>query len=893
MDVKGCNFATMKQLLLLIIVHFPLLFWAQEIAVFGHCYLKGKKPATGANVQLHFIAEGAVLNSMMTTTDKNGYYSFTPLSLGDNIEIIYQYGDVTLTLKTQLNSTNTVQELPDQNFTIQENKGVVVRQDGQNPFEIEKLPQLNLKGIVGLEKTLTLTTAATSNNELTSNYNVRGGNYDENLVYVNGFQVYRPFLTRSGQQEGMSFIHSSLVEDVRFSAGGFSSNYGDRLSSVLDITYKSPNDFHASAMASLLGIEAHIEEAVNARFNFLVGARYRSNGYFLNTLPTKGAYNPVFADAQILSNYQLNEYWTWSFLGHFSTNAYRFAPQTAQSDFGTANEAYRLMIYFEGQENSNFQTLMGGTSLKYAKNNTKLDFYLSAFSSDEREYFDILGQYFINELETDPSKEAFGDSIATLGVGGFLNHGRNRLQAQILNAYHNGSFVFLDNFIDQNKTKKRFYELSWGLNLQSDHFEDQLSEWRLIDSSGYSLPQTQPDSIVLFETIKGKLSLDGYRATSYLQFSNSWVKVSRSKIIALKAPYKNENGEKIQVYDTLDISSRKVNFQIGLRGGYTSINKEPFFTPRLSISYAPAAYMWQNGQAVRRGLLFKFSSGLYYQPPFYREFRTFDGQLALGVQAQKSLHLVAGSEFLFQMWGRQTPFKLNTELYYKYLWDINPYEIENVRTRYYANNNAVGYAYGLDINVHGEFVEGIQSFFKLGLLSTKEDIIGDQYTNYYNAAGERIIFGYSQDQEVVDSVVVIPGFIPRPTDQWLTFGALVQDQMPGYEAFKVQMGLQYGSRLPYGPPDFVRYKDTLRMRSYFRVDLGLSYDLLHHQAEKKPGKKAWQTLDQALISLEIFNVLGVNNVLSKQWIQDVQGKFYSVPNYLTQRLFNLKFSMAF
>jgi hypothetical protein len=765
-----------------------------------------------------------------------------------------------------------------------------VGRDAQNPFEIEKLPPLNLKGIVGLERTLTLTTAATSNNELTSNYNVRGGNYDENLVYVNGFQVFRPFLTRSGQQEGMSFIHSSLVEDVRFSAGGFAANYGDRLSSVLDINYKTPTAFHASAMASLLGVEAHIEEAVNQRFNFLVGARYRSNGYFLNTLPTKGAYNPVFADAQILTNYQLNEYWTWSFLGHFSTNAYRFAPQTAQSDFGTANEAYRLMIYFEGQENSNFQTLMGGTSLKYAKDRTKLEFYASAFQSDEREYFDILGQYYINELETDPSKEEFGDSIATLGVGGFLNHARNQLKAQILSVYHNGSYLFADGFVNDNKTKKRYSELSWGIQGQADHFQDQLNEWRLIDSSGYSLPQTQPDSIVLFETIKGQLQLDGFRANAYAQWSNSWTKVNRQKIVT---GYYKRDGKQFSWTDTLDISTRKLNLQVGLRGGYTSVNKEPYFTPRISFSYAPAAYMWQNGQTVRRGLLFKFSSGLYYQPPFYREFRTFDGQLALGVQAQKSLHVVAGSEFMFQMWGRETPFKLTTELYYKYLWDLNPYEIENVRTRYYANNNAVGYAYGLDINVHGEFVEGIQSFFKLGLLSTKEDIKDDQYTIFYNAAGERIIFGYSEDQTIVDSTVVLPGYIPRPTDQWLTFGALVQDQMPGYEAFKVQMGLQYGSRLPYGPPDFTRYKDTLRLRSYFRVDLGFSYDLLHKRTEAKMGKKGWQSLDQALISLEIFNILGVNNVLSKQWIQDVQGKFYSVPNYLTQRLFNLKFSMAF
>jgi hypothetical protein len=880
----------MKQLLLLFLLTSPLLYWAQDITVFGHCYLKGKKPAVGAKVQLMVLDNRSVNIASETTTDQDGYYAFQNIQVGQLIEILYFFEETKLTLNTLITDKKTLQELPDQSFAIQDNRGVVVRQEGQNPFEIEKLPPLNLKGIVGLERTLTLTTAATSNNELTSNYNVRGGNYDENLVYVNGFQVFRPFLTRSGQQEGMSFIHSSLVEDVRFSAGGFAANYGDRLSSVLDITYKTPDAFHASAMASLLGVEAHVEEAVSQRFNFLVGARYRSNGYFLNTLPTKGAYNPVFADAQILTNYQLNEKWTWSFLGHFSTNAYRFAPQTAQSDFGTANEAYRLMIYFEGQENSNFQTLMGGTSLKYAKDQLKLDFYATAFESDEREYFDILGQYYINELETDPSKEEFGDSIATLGVGGFLNHGRNRLRAQIFSVYHNGSYLIQDGFTDVNKNRKRYNEISWGFQVQADHFKDQLSEWRLIDSSGYSLPQTQPDSIVLFETIKGNLALDGYRSNAFVQWSNSWTKVQRNKIVS--GVYE-ENGHKKTWTDTLDISTRRLNFQFGLRGGYTSINKEPYFTPRMSFSYAPAAYMWQNGKAVRRGLLFKFSTGLYYQPPLYREFRTFDGQLALGVLAQKSLHVVAGSEFLFQMWGRQTPFKLNTELYYKYLWDLNPYEIENVRTRYYANNNAVGYAYGLDINVHGEFVEGIQSFFKLGLLSTKEDIKGDSYTNYYNAAGERIIFGYSEDQTVVDSAVILPGFIPRPTDQWLTFGALVQDQMPGYEAFKVQMGLQYGSRLPYGPPDFTRYKDTLRIRSYFRVDLGLSYDLLHNKSEIRQGKKGWQALDQALISLEIFNILGVNNVLSKQWIQDVQGKFYSVPNYLTQRLFNLKFSVAF
>jgi hypothetical protein len=238
------------------------------------------------------------------------------------------------------------------------------------------------------------------------------------------------------------------------------------------------------------------------------------------------------------------------------------------------------------------------------------------------------------------------------------------------------------------------------------------------------------------------------------------------------------------------------------------------------------------------------------------------------------------------MWNREQPFKFTGELFYKYLWDVNPYEIENVRTRYYAENNAVAYAYGIDANIHGEFVKGIESFFKFGVMSTKEDIIGDSYEEFYNAAGERIIFGFSEDQEVVDSATIYPGYIPRPTDQLFTFGALVQDQMPGLENFTVQMGMQFGSRLPYGPPDYTRYKDTLRIKSYFRVDLGMSYNLINTKKEKKTF---WnKNFSEAVISLEIFNLLGINNVLSKQWIQDVEGKYYSIPNYLTARRFNLK-----
>ncbi len=295
----------------------------------------------------------------------------------------------------------------------------------------------------------------------------------------------------------------------------------------------------------------------------------------------------------------------------------------------------------------------------------------------------------------------------------------------------------------------------------------------------------------------------------------------------------------------------------------------------------------------RRGVNLRFATGMYYQPPFYREFRTFDGSLNLNVKSQKSAHFVMGSDVYFNMWDREVPFKFTAEAYYKYLWDVNPYEIENVRTRYYANNDAVAYAYGLDFNVFGQFVEGIESFFKIGFLSTKEDILNDYYDEYYNAAGEKIIFGYSEDQVVVDSARIYPGYVPRPTDQLIKFGALIQDRMPKYESFSVQVGIQFGTALPYGPPDLNRYKDTLRMKNYFRVDIGMSYDFLY-KAQLEERETFWtRNFDDAIISFEVFNLLGVNNVLSKQWIQDVEGKYYSIPNYLTQRRFNLKLILRF
>ena len=845
--------------------------WAQTGKVNGKCT---DKLGNGLeNVKIYSLSHGQLL----TYSDIDGKFS---LELKANLEyeLIFRFDSLEMkrTVKVGYNENLTLKTLL---FPIQGIKTVEIQGSGIDDLKIQRLPKIDIQNLpnASVERTLIFTTAASSNNELTSNYNVRGGSYEENLVYVNDFLINRPFLTRSGQQEGLSFINTALVEEIRFSAGGFDARYGDKLSSVLDITYKDPDSLNASFMASLLGVESHVAHRVNPRLNYLAGARYRANGYLLNSLPTKGAYNPVFYDAQTLVNFSITENLLWSTIAHFSSNNYRFSPQTSETDFGTVNEAYRFKIYFDGREQTKFETITTGTALKWkASRKTQLDFYASVFQSNEREYFDIQGQYFINLLESDPAKEEFGDSIATLGIGTFLNHARNQLEATIINVYHNGSYKINDK-----------QKLLWGINFQKDRFRDVLSEWKMIDSAGYSVPQGNDEKIELFETVKSRLNLDAQRLSGFLQYNAEWGKGKKNYVVNVKQHIRSNKSSKTILHtDTIPNSFNRFVFNAGVRAGYTDVNNELYVTPRLSLVYFPRQYFFNKTKIRRRNSMLKLSAGMYYQPPFYREFRTFNGNLNLSVLSQKSVHVVGGYDFLFSMWDRAVPFKFSTEAYYKYIWDVNPYEVDNVRTRYYAENMATAYAYGIDFNLHGEFVNGVESFFKVGFLSTKEDVIGDQYTLYYNKAGERIYFGVSEDQVVVDSAVIDANFIPRPTDQLMNFAILFQDNMPSYERFSVQLGMFFGTRLPYGPPDFLRYKDTLRQKSYFRTDLGLSYDLLKKKknAQVQPKKR----FTDAILSFEVFNLMGVNNVLSKQWIQDVSGKYYSIPNYLTQRRFNLK-----
>ena len=827
-----------------------------------------------------------------TKTNVDGEFSLT-VPADQNLTLVIQFEGERKSFPIRV-AANEVYSLEKVKLNIQSFEGVTV-EGKEKDLTIEELPVIEFQYLPGansgIEQYLVYTTAARSNNELTNNYNVRGGSYEENLIYVNGFEVYRPFLTRSGEQEGMSFINPNLVSDISFSAGGFAARYGDRLSSVLDITYRTPEQFRGSMDISLLGGGAHIEDKVNARFNYMVGARYRDQSYVLNALPVKGAYRPRFYDFQFLTNYAITENLTWSVLGHFSSNDFRFAPESQDTRFGTINQALSFRVFFQGEELTKFQTMTGATSLKWKVNRrTSLDLYLSVFNTDERETYDVLGQYFINEVETDPSKEEFGDSVGTLGVGSFLNHARNSLQATLYTIRHEGRHDFLkvaDDGLDFiNKGSFR-----WGASGQFDDFYDIMSEWRMIDSAGYSIPQAPANKIELFEVIKAQNTFQTFRTSAFIQFERSFYKEEVNKPIEWSRKYKDSTNQKVtKTYrDTIDFAKKRLYFHAGIRGGYTAFNQELYVTPRAGFSYFPAIYYYdQNDQLKKRSVRIHGSTGLFYQPPIYRELRSFDGEVRSNVLSQKSFHLISGVDYTFEMWQRETPFKITGELFYKYLWDVNPYQVDNVRTRYYATNDAIGYAYGMDLQMNGEFIPGMLSFFKVSLLRSMEDLLNDDFYTYFNSDGEQIIPGFTFNSNPVDSTLNSPGFIPKPTDQWVNVATLFQDQMPGAEQFTVQLGLNYGSRLPYGPPDRVRHRDTLRQKAYFRVDIGFGYDLLYKKSEKDQRKKFMRPFTDARLSFEVFNLLGINNVLSQQWIQDTQGRYYAIPNYLTQRRFNLK-----
>lgn len=682
-----------------------------------------------------------------------------------------------------------------------------------------------------------------SNNELSSGYSVRGGNFDENLVYVNDIEVYRPFLVRSGQQEGLSFANPAMVQNINFSAGGFESRYGDKLSSVLDITYRKPLKFGGSASASLLGGNAQVEGVSKNRLvAWNVGARYRTNIYLLNGLDTKGEYRPSSMDVQTFLTFEVNPKLKFEFLGNIANNKYLVIPTNRQTDFGTVNNALRFTVYFDGQELMQYSTYMAGLSTTYRPNaKTKLKFITSAYRANEEEIYTVQGQYFIDQLEADLGKPNFGQVAYNRGIGTFLNNGRNYLTASVFNIEHKGTRVITNNS-----------EFLWGARQQFENINDKLSEWKTVDSAGFLVPYSAT-SIDLMDVYKTRIIMPSGRSQAYMQYN-------LTKLLN-------------------DSSNLKIT--AGIRANYWSVNKETVISPRVSIAYKPN---W------KRDWLFKLSGGFYYQPPFYRELRNIDGTINRNVKAQQSIHYVLSSDYIFRMWNR--PFKLIMAAYYKELINVIPYEIDNVRLRYFANNNTKAYAIGSDVRINGEFVKGVESWATIGLLRTYEYSKSNIHYVYYNKDQQQIIRGYTFDQVKADSEKVDPGYIPRPTDQLVTFGMFFQDYLPKYPRFKFNLNIQFGSGLPFGPPTHQRWQQVLRMPPYRRVDAGFAYNILKDGREVK-RKNMFSHIQDMWVFIEIFNFLQIQNSVSYTWVQDVTGNRYAIPNYLTNRQVNVRLQVKF
>ncbi|MCR5644786.1 MAG: TonB-dependent receptor [Bacteroidales bacterium] len=676
-------------------------------------------------------------------------------------------------------------------------------------------------GIENLIKTLP---GVISNNELSSQYTVRGGNFDENLIYVNGIEIYRPFLVGSGQQEGLSFVNSRLVNNIEFSAGGFAVEYGDKMSSVLDVTYKKPRETAGSLTMSLLGAEAHVEGVTaNDRFSYLVGARYKNTAIVLRMMDTKGNYRPNFTDAQALFNFKLNDKWDLSLLGYYSRNQYYLIPQSSSAEMGMINAVLRLDVYFEGQELDNYATGLGAATFEFKPNkDLSLKFIASAYSAYETETYDILGEYWLGQVETNLGSEQQGNVIANMGTGVYLNHARNSFYAQVYNLDHKGTKVN-----GQNVFK-------WGLRYQRQNIDDVVNEWNVVDSAGYNLPHPMDEPGTMPTQIPD-IQLDVfYRSHNLLGINNIDGFVQQS----LSFPVRNEG---------------EIVVTGGLRANYWGYNKKVYVSPRAGIAYKP--------EIEGRDLVFRLSGGVYNQTPFYREIRNLDGSLYPNADVQKSYQVILGSDFKFRAWGR--PFILTSEAYYKYLKNVIPYDIDNVRIRYYADQKAKGYAMGLDFKINGEFVKGIDSWASLSLMRTREVIEGDTSGWHY-----------------------------RPSNQLASFSLFFQDYIPFAPTWKVNLTLTFGTGMPVNDPVSEYYHPGKFYPPYRRVDIGFVKQLINEGSSFSKGNPL-NYVKNMFVSVEVFNLLNISNTVSYTWVKDVYNRSWGINSYLTPRYVNLKLITEF
>ena len=818
---------TQIKFLLIFSILYSSVLWAQKATVRGVILDVFDQPIPSVNIT--FGNSGAI-------SDLDGYY-LIEITANTPVELTYSHiGHKNVQATLNLSKNEDYELNPVMKTDIEQIATVVIsgrenkRVEGittLSPEAIRRMPS----AISGVTSLLTSLPGINNNNELSTQYAVRGGNYDENLVYVNEIEVYRPFLIRSGQQEGLSFVNDDLTSSVDFSAGGFQAKFGDKLSSVLDIKYRKPTDLQASLDASLLGVSVSAGGiSDDGKFTGILGLRYRDNSLFVNAKETQTNFKPTFLDAQTYLSYKFNNNLEIGFLGNIAINKYSYKPLTRQTNFGTLADPVALLVFYDGQEEDKYDTYFGALKATYvASQNYTAKFIGSVYQTQEQEYFDILAQYRLGEVDTSIGSENLGEVTFSEGIGSQLTHARNNLDALIVNLEHKGNATIGEN------------EIEYGVKFTHEDIRDRVQEYEIIDSAGFSIrpplvdfENLQPyepftSEIVPYTNIRAQNDVQINRLSGYGQWSRRTT-----------------------------IGSSDLWLNAGVRAHNWSVSGQDIqsitqtvFSPRGQVSLKPN---WS------RDMLFRLSGGVYQQPPFYRELRDSTGTVRPGVKAQKSIHIVLGNDYSFNLWDR--PFTLNSEVYYKKLTNVNPYTLDNVRIRYRASNNAVAYAYGLDLRLAGEFVPGTESWISLGYLKTEENI----------------------DDK---------GYIFRPTDQRLKIGMLFQDYVKVVPNLKGYLNLQYNTGLPGGSPSYADpYNFQERLPDYKRVDLGVSYVLIDAARPKEEG--VFKYFKELTLGAEIFNIFDVQNSISNTFVRDVYTKVqYSIPNYLSPRVFNVRLTAKF
>lgn len=710
-------------------------------------------------------------------------------------------------------------------------------------FEMLPVASGNIESVL---PSIALGVRSSAGGELSSQYSVRGGSYDENLVFINDFEIFRPQLIRNGQQEGLTFPNSDLIKELKFSSGGFEAKYGDKQSSVLDIHYKIPDSLRASVSLSALGANAHLEGTLypvsdkNKKLRYLLGARYKTTRYLLSSLDVEGEYQPDFFDLQGYLTYDLSRNLKLALIGNINSSTFKLIPESSVVAKGSVFTLLNLNTYFEGAEEDVFDQNMAGLSLTCIPQNSKIPYYLkylgSFYQGYEAEQFDILGYYRLVEVEAG-NKDEEGKELKLWGEGTQHTYTRNFLNSFVQHHEIRGGLDF------SNGDRKISHFFQWGVAFRKESLDDKINEWERIDSAGFSLPYDE-NRLVLNYVYKSK---NEFHNTKYV----GWVQDELKWLYKAKAVLK---------------------FTPGIRLQYSQLNGEYIFNPRIKFEWIPVRDK-HNTQAW-------ISGGLYHQPPFYREMRRPDGSLNFDLRSQKSMHVVLGMQKDFTM-KKLSPstFRWISEIYYKDLWDVVSYDLDNVRIRYSGVNDAKGYAIGWDNRIHGEFVPGVESWINLSFLRTREKLLGVEHKQ--------------RDPENPEGKTIDD--VSRPTDQLFALGIFFQDYLPNNDNFKMHINITVASGLPYGlKGNNIVYRNDSRLKAYHRVDIGFS--LLMWDDQKPQRKTPFQFLKftrQAWLSLEVYNLLEVKNEASISWIKSLYNYQFAIPNYLSSRRINLKLRMEF